>query len=157
MNLWVLSLTHIMRQDHPRKSQMRLYQEGIAFQFSISVTNCYFHFTDFESGLHKFSWMSWCLILCPSIVFHVRILYIVYKCMKCQKIGRFYYSIAIFLYKIVFVVMILFLPIIPLVHWGVLNSLISLFLVLMFAKQEKSENIGQFLQLKVKRENISSN
>jgi hypothetical protein len=53
--------------------------------------------------------------------------------------------------------MILFLPIIPLVHWGVLNSLISLFLVLMFAKQEKSENIGQFLQLKVKRENISSN
>jgi hypothetical protein len=77
--------------------------------------------------------------------------------MKCQKIGRFYYSIAIFLYKIVFVVMILFLPIIPLVHWGVLSSLISLFLVLMFAKQEKSENIGQFLQLKVKRENISSN
>jgi hypothetical protein len=67
------------------RSSKKISDETVSrrYCFSISVTNCYFHFTEFDSMLHKFSWMSWCLILCPSIVFHVRILYIVYKCMKC--------------------------------------------------------------------------
>lgn len=133
------------------RSSKKLSDETVSrrYFFSISVTNCHFNFTETYLILHKSSWMSWYVIQCPSIVFHARILNIVYT---------FYSNIGIFYIRL-YLLSCFFSCLSFLQHTRVMKSFISLFVVKVFekGKRETFDSFAIKSENKMRTENISSN